>query len=223
MRHSTFPLTLLWIGGLSMISCNNTDRYGKYGTFNPKADFFTNSTFIPRGSLKSNPAHGKPGHRCDLPEGAPLYNAKSNTTFIQQPGNFSGVLENNINTQPSALEQNTTQSLNPTLNPDHGLPGHRCDLAVGSPLNAENAPPSTSVETTTTTPSAKTPNGSNPPHGQPGHQCVVIESSSTTQQLPPKTKTLSIKAKQDSSSYLQPSNTLKQVSIQIQDSTGNEN
>lgn len=72
------------------------------------------------------------------------------------------------------------------LNPEHGLPGHRCDISVGSPLNS--APGSTaapSVQTTAPVPApvmkpsaTNTPNSGstaklNPPHGQPGHDCAI--------------------------------------------------
>lgn len=44
-----------------------------------------------------------------------------------------------------------------TLNPPHGEPGHRCDIAVGQPLNSA--------------PVQQTNANVNPPHGQPGHRC----------------------------------------------------
>ena len=71
------------------------------------------------------------------------------------------------------------------VNPAHGQPGHRCDIAVGAPLNSAPANPSTPVQnvsTTTATPAApqivsstpaKTAPGMNPPHGQPGHRCDI--------------------------------------------------
>lgn len=52
------------------------------------------------------------------------------------------------------------------LNPPHGQPGHRCDIAVGSPLNspAANQAPAPAPEPVVRL---------NPPHGQPGHSCDV--------------------------------------------------
>ena len=75
------------------------------------------------------------------------------------------------------------------MNPPHGEPGHRCDIAVGAPLNsapskttqtltptnvqtnasAQNLPatvaaPASTGEKTVTAP------GMNPPHGEPGHR-----------------------------------------------------
>ena len=76
-----------------------------------------------------------------------------------------------------------TQTTPAGMNPPHGQPGHRCDLAVGAPLNSTPAKtqpatnstpqnitikPSTTQTTTNTTTTAP---GMNPPHGQPGHRC----------------------------------------------------
>ena|SRR5690606_21845965 len=47
------------------------------------------------------------------------------------------------------------------LNPPHGQPGHRCDIAVGAPLGGNsilNSDPSVAL---------------NPPHGQAGHRCDI--------------------------------------------------
>lgn len=71
---------------------------------------------------------------------------------------------------------NTSQSANqPGLNPQHGQPGHRCDLAVGAPLPANGEKKQVATSTQTPTPAAK-PNDTNPvlinpQHGQPGHRC----------------------------------------------------
>ena len=62
-----------------------------------------------------NPAHGQPGHRCDIPVGTPL------DAPLRTPDASSNGLMNT----------NTTTAI---LNPAHGQPGHRCDLAVGAPL-----------------------------------------------------------------------------------------
>lgn len=72
------------------------------------------------------------------------------------------------------------------LNPAHGQPGHRCEIAVGAPLNsAPAAAAKPQVQTVTSSPQAITapasaptmpadPNAKlNPPHGQPGHDCSI--------------------------------------------------
>ncbi|MCF6128062.1 hypothetical protein L1S35_00120 [Flavobacterium sp. AS60] len=108
--------------------------------------------------------------------------------------------------QVSMPVQNTPQTVTqapvvtkPGMNPPHGQPGHRCDIAVGAPLNSPVAKAATTVATpgkpsyTTTTTSTPNPTsttttvgtpellktdtpaatapGMNPPHGQPGHVC----------------------------------------------------
>jgi len=80
----------------------------------------------PTGTTDSptlNPAHGQPGHRCELPVGAPLTGNASTQT-------------------PTTIPVAATQPAAPaglTLNPAHGQPGHRCDLPVGAPLTSTSA------------------------------------------------------------------------------------
>ena len=82
--------------------------------------------------LTLNPEHGKPGHRCDLAVGAPL-NAPPVTNSTQST----------VASAPTIVPVATpkaepkTEATNATLNPKHGEPGHRCDLAVGAPLNSK--------------------------------------------------------------------------------------
>lgn len=77
-----------------------------------------------------NPPHGQPGHRCEIPVGAPL-DSKPNAPRTQQsaqPQNFM-MANPQQNTAPA---QNQGQK--PSTNPAHGQPFHRCDIAVGAPL-----------------------------------------------------------------------------------------
>ncbi|WP_224490242.1 hypothetical protein [Robertkochia flava] len=55
------------------------------------------------------------------------------------------------------------------VNPPHGQPGHRCDIPVGSSLDApvRSTTPAASGLMNTNTSTATL----NPPHGQPGHRC----------------------------------------------------
>lgn len=90
-----------------------------------------------------------------------------------------------------------TSSQTTALNPAHGEPGHRCDIAVGAPLNSTptqgtqaspqpvtvnsaptNLPPPVTSPTPVTVNPAPAPTttaapGTNPPHGQPGHDCSI--------------------------------------------------
>lgn len=78
-----------------------------------------------------NPAHGQPGHRCDINVGAPL-NSKPNQTTIN-PAQQQTI----INPTPAPAPAPATGGNQAGLNPAHGQPGHRCDIAVGAPLNSK--------------------------------------------------------------------------------------
>jgi len=79
----------------------------------------------------------------------------------------------------------------PGMNPPHGQPNHRCDIAVGAPLNSPKGatpppPPApvqqpapqgqatfNKVDMESGTTAVKTEPGMNPPHGQAGHKCEI--------------------------------------------------
>lgn len=86
--------------------------------------------------------------------------------------------------QPSTPQNNSSSQTG--MNPAHGAPGHRCEIAVGAPLSsvpsAVATPPAAAPATTfspppasapVNTPPAATAPGMNPPHGQPGHDCAI--------------------------------------------------
>lgn len=142
-----------------------------------------------------NPAHGQPGHRCDVAVGAPLNSAPAQgQAATAQPTQTIQVNPNqkNVVTTTAAAPVKVAKGMNPA----HGQPGHRCDIPVGSPLNSPvaktaAATPATSGSTSqtfTVTPPAGTQNavpallsteapkvaeGMNPAHGQPGHRCDI--------------------------------------------------
>lgn len=133
-----------------------------------------------------NPEHGKPGHRCDIAVGAPLNSKPAATTAVApqpvinstQPS-ITNVKTPVINTTPAK----TTTATATGLNPEHGKPGHRCDIGVGEPLDSKPAAtvstqPAATVSTpviNTTAPAAGTnvAAGLNPEHGKPGHRCDI--------------------------------------------------
>lgn len=123
-----------------------------------------------------NPPHGQPGHRCDIAVGIPL---------DSPPG--TGKSTPSVSSQLNATAQTTTTpSTAPGMNPPHGQPNHRCDIAVGVPLHSpagmgkstspvvsgQNIPLNTAASQI---PAATTPTatGMNPPHGQPNHRCDI--------------------------------------------------
>lgn len=94
-----------------------------------------------------NPAHGQPGHRCDIAVGAPLNSppgkgADQAATQTAQPSQGGFLGGNNAQAAPaqqaapqqSAPAQQTAPGMQGKPNPAHGQPGHRCDISVGQPL-----------------------------------------------------------------------------------------
>lgn len=80
-----------------------------------------------------NPAHGEPGHRCDIAVGAPLNGepAPAAATEAQK----SPLIQTEAPAGATPLPTTTAQPVAEGMNPAHGQPGHRCDIAVGAPLN----------------------------------------------------------------------------------------
>jgi len=134
-------------------------------------------------TLIFNPKHGEPGHTCDLAEGAPLNQAA--TTPAQKPA---------AQTQPIAVNlpaTSTETSSGKNLNPKHGEPGHRCDIAVGAPLDSkpvQAAQSPTGKPVVSQTINTKAAKGMNPPHGQPNHRCdIAVGAPLTSEGVQPAT------------------------------------
>ena len=89
-----------------------------------EAPVIENNAAAPAAGL--NPAHGQPGHNCDIAVGAPLDGSGGVQT--QAPQSFTP----NLATQSVAAPQGQAPANG--LNPAHGQPGHNCDIAVGAPL-----------------------------------------------------------------------------------------
>jgi len=85
-------------------------------------------------AVKLNPPHGQPGHRCEIEVGQPLP-PEGSPVVATQP--VQPVMQN---TQPVIVNPPANTNILPgaptgKVNPPHGEPGHRCDIAVGAPLN----------------------------------------------------------------------------------------
>lgn len=100
--------------------------------------------------LKLNPAHGEPGHRCEVAVGAPLPADGSAPAPSSAPQNIQ-MQSSGANTQPisptpapaptSIMSSPapsgapaTAGTTAPGMNPPHGEPGHDCAIPVGQPL-----------------------------------------------------------------------------------------
>ena len=75
---------------------------------------------------------------------------------------------------------NSNSSSMTGLNPEHGQPGHSCEIPVGAPLNRNAGSPSVTpvqgnnlIQNQANAAPAKTGEGLNPAHGQPGHRCDI--------------------------------------------------
>ena len=100
-------------------ACNaGTDKKIETNTSTP------NSLQTPVADGALNPAHGAPGHRCDIAVGAPLNSPAAQPDMQQTPSQMP-------TTAPSAPVANDKGL---KLNPEHGQPGHDCKLPVGAPL-----------------------------------------------------------------------------------------
>lgn len=95
---------------------------------------------VATGDVKLNPPHGEPGHRCEIPVGAPLDSEPGSYTEpnLTVTPTVAPTAEPQVVTQP---QPSYDQSLSPAemlakgLNPPHGEAGHKCEIPVGSPLN----------------------------------------------------------------------------------------
>lgn len=116
-------LVLFSVGTLLVSSCKENpktdDKTTKTETTSPVKNTVT--PIKTNDGVALNPAHGQPGHRCDISVGAPL---NSKPTPVKTNTNASDVI----------LDDGTTTLPKGTLNPPHGQPGHDCGVKVGEPL-----------------------------------------------------------------------------------------
>jgi len=117
---------ILAFGLVSMTSCKNEE----------KSEAPSNQTEVPASNTSNttaalNPAHGQPGHRCEIPVGAPLDGSatSTNTQTQAQPQMTNGTSPVRVNNSGT-----TTSSGTAMKNPPHGQPGHDCAVPVGADL-----------------------------------------------------------------------------------------
>ncbi|MBC3539077.1 hypothetical protein ACFSC6_07440 [Rufibacter sediminis] len=90
------------------------------------------TTTTPAVTAGLNPAHGQPGHRCDIQVGAPL-NSPPGVTANSGAASTPAA-------RPAGLPPAPVLPVGPPvvtaqgMNPPHGQPGHDCSIAVGAPL-----------------------------------------------------------------------------------------
>ncbi len=98
----------------------------------------SNTTSSAPAASGSNPAHGQPGHRCDIPVGTPLNSPPAAKPKMPQPVVAPPqpvMTENFVVPPPAPGTPQTIAAPTPEgMNPPHGQTNHRCDIAVGAPL-----------------------------------------------------------------------------------------
>ena len=188
---------LLYILAIVGLAACNTKKPEPAKNFVPKAEDLASlnqriktPVINPVGTSGAlNPAHGQPGHRCDIAVGAPLNSPAKSTspttqaTTVGQPV-ITSTQQATVATTP-AVQTATVNTKGEKLNPAHGQPNHRCDIAVGAPLNSKPTQAAVSTSTpkvTVTTPATTTTQVPllnekgqrlNPAHGQPNHRCDI--------------------------------------------------
>ncbi|RKS55546.1 hypothetical protein BC962_0510 [Gillisia mitskevichiae] len=120
MRNRLLNITIIALSLSTMIACKDENKEVEASPANLEVEAKDNS----KTTAALNPVHGEPGHRCDLPVGAPLDQAAS--TSLQQNGTIQ-----NPNVSPVRVNGGDT----PAVNPPHGQPGHDCSKPVGADLN----------------------------------------------------------------------------------------
>ena len=158
-KPSPIAVVALCIVAVSILAFTINDQLtDRKNSFSSKSALSKNANII-SPIVDRNPPHGEPGHRHDLPDGAPLPTAGAAET--------TAPIENNLSLPTPALQSSGENTAN-AVNPAHGQPGHVCSIPVGAPLSsAPESPNAASVNSSTTTP------GKNPAHGQPGHRCDI--------------------------------------------------
>lgn len=143
---------------IGLAACNNnkpkaTETYSATPTGLQGIQQTTANTSAPNSGQTTgsagalNPAHGAPGHRCDIAVGAPL-NSSSAQTQASVPVQQQIIPNQAATTAPTSARQVTQPTTKATttpavpmhndkgqkLNPEHGKPGHKCEIPVGAPL-----------------------------------------------------------------------------------------
>jgi hypothetical protein len=105
-----------------------------------EAEFAKMQNDAKKRGVQLNPAHGQAGHRCDIYVGQPL-DSKPVEALKQQATTAAATPVTTTPQTVTAAPQPVKTE--PGMNPPHGQPGHKCEIAVGAPLNSKPATPAT--------------------------------------------------------------------------------
>lgn len=122
MKLKRLKLGLIVLTLCAFISCKDEEKKTTPDSTQTESEAAAKTT--DKDEVKVNPAHGLPGHRCDLPVGAPLNGSNSTpqTSTTQQ-------VQSSTTVSPIRMDQT------PKVNPPHGEPGHDCAKPVGAKLD----------------------------------------------------------------------------------------
>ncbi len=120
MKKLKINYIIIVLGLILMVSCKDEEKTPEA---TPQETTETTTKAAGSEEVKVNPAHGLPGHRCDLPVGAPLTASAGSTP---NPTPTSQLPSTSVS--PVRVDQS------PKVNPPHGEPGHDCAVPVGAPL-----------------------------------------------------------------------------------------
>lgn len=121
MKKLKLNYIMILLGLILVVSCKDEEKTPEA---TPQETSETSAQAAGSEEVKVNPAHGLPGHRCDLPVGAPLTASAGSTP---NPTPTSQLPSTSVS--PVRVDQT------PQVNPAHGEPGHDCSIPVGAPLN----------------------------------------------------------------------------------------
>lgn len=142
MRLTHFT-TLAIAAALGLASCSNTEETkappvptgAAPSAINVEAasqaapiELSPNAAAPATGVALLNPPHGEPGHRCEIPVGAPL-DGSAPPSADNMP-----ISVNIPEASPVAAPALPSSGNSGKINPPHGEPGHDCAVPVGSPL-----------------------------------------------------------------------------------------
>ena len=121
MKNLKLNYIIIVLGLILMVSCKDEETTAEV---TPLETAETSAEAAGTEEVKVNPQHGLPGHRCDLPVGAPL-TASAGSTPTPTP----------TSQLPSTSVSPIRVDQTPSVNPAHGELGHDCAVPVGAPLN----------------------------------------------------------------------------------------
>ena len=121
MKKLKLNYIIFALGLILVVSCKDEEKTAEA---TPQETAETTTKAAGNQEVKVNPAHGLPGHRCDLPVGAPLTSSAGGST----PAPTTTSQPTSTSVSPIRVDQT------PQVNPPHGEPGHDCTIPVGAPL-----------------------------------------------------------------------------------------